>query len=127
MELAPATDVGHMHLQVADLERSRRFYQDLLGLEVTQANYPGALFLAADGYHHHVGLNVWAGKGAPPPPARAVGLVSFGFRIPDQATWEETVQRLRQAGVPIETRTHPQTGESLFVRDPDGIGVELVR
>ncbi len=69
----PETDVGHVHLHVSDLTRAEAFYSDLLGLDVTQRGYPGALFLSAGGYHHHLGVNVWAGAGAPPPPLEAAG------------------------------------------------------
>ena len=69
-----AARIGHVHLNVADLDEAERFYGQVLGFDVTARGYPGALFLAAGGYHHHVGLNVWAGKGAPPPPAGAAGL-----------------------------------------------------
>ena len=76
------TKIGHVHLNVADLASSERFYADQLGLDVTARSYPGALFLAAGGYHHHIGVNVWRGDGAPPPPAGALGLRSFELLVP---------------------------------------------
>ena len=120
----PGTDVGHVHLQVSDLGRAEAFYAGLLGLDVTQRGYPGALFLSAGGYHHHVGLIVWAGVGAPPPPADAVGLVSFALRVPEVEVWRALVERLRAAGVDVE-----EAGENaprVLVHDPDGNGVELL-
>lgn len=80
--LPATTCIGHVHLHVADLPESERFYCDLLGFDVVQRSYPGALFVSAGGYHHHVGLNVWAGRGAPPPPADAVGLRLFAMELP---------------------------------------------
>ncbi|MEJ2209564.1 MAG: VOC family protein [Anaerolineae bacterium] len=122
----PGTDVGHVHLQVSDLGRAEAFYGGLLGLEVTQRGYPGALFLSAGGYHHHVGLNVWAGAGASRPPSDAVGLVSFALRLPEVEAWRALVERVRAAGVEVAL------GEDAYgawarTQDPDGNGVELLR
>jgi catechol 2,3-dioxygenase len=123
--VAPETDIGHVHLQISNLAQSEQFYSGLLGLEVTQRSYPGALFLSAGGYHHHLGLNTWAGEGAPPPPPEAVGLVSFGLELPDETTWQSAVARLRNAGKDVETRKE-SSGGSALAHDPDGTGVELV-
>ena len=76
------TDIGHVHLHVSDLHAADEFYNGLLGFDVTQRSYPGALFLSAGGYHHHIGANTWAGRGVPPPPNDAVGLLAFGFLSP---------------------------------------------
>jgi catechol 2,3-dioxygenase len=123
--IAPNTDIGHIHLHVANLRDAEAFYCDLLGLEVMQRSYPGALFVAAGGYHHHVGLNIWAGEGAPPPPPDAVGLLSFSLEIPDVQVWQTTIDRVEAAGVRVEAR-HDQDGtKSVLVRDPSGNGVEL--
>jgi len=115
------TDIGHVHLQVSNLERARQFYGDLLGMDVTQADYPGALFLSAGKYHHHLGVNVWAGESAAAPPENAVGLYSFGLLIPDRTARRILVDRLKQADVPLEERPG-----SVLVRDPDGNIVEIV-
>lgn len=123
--LPPGTRVGHVHLQVSDLRRAEAFYCGLLGFVPTQRSYPGALFVAIDGYHHHVGLNVWAGEGVPPAPPDAAGLIAFGLRLPDRSTWEQLARRLERAGLPLETPPADQPGIGLLVRDPDGIGVEL--
>jgi catechol 2,3-dioxygenase len=123
----PRMDVGHIHLQVSDLERSRAFYQDILGLEVTQSDFPGALFLAAGKNHHHLGLNVWAGEGAPQPPPNTVGLKSFGLNIPDRTSRALLVERLRGAGILVQEKLDAITGQkSLLFYDPDRNGIELV-
>ena len=120
----PATKVGHIHLQVADLARSERFYHGILGFDVTQRSFPGALFLSAGGYHHHVGLNTWAGRGAPGPPEAALGLSSFALVVPDPATWNLLKARVTSAGI---AGADPADGmKGFLLRDPDGIGVEVV-
>ena len=122
----PGADIGHVHLHVADLARAEAFYHGLLGLDVTQQGYPGALFLSAGGYHHHLGINTWAGTGAPPPPAEAVGLLSFTLQIPDGKAWRAALARLAGAGMAPEVQ-HDCPGKRIALfRDPDGLGVELV-
>jgi catechol 2,3-dioxygenase len=122
----PGTDIGHVHLHVSDLARAEAFYHGLLGLDVTQRGYPGALFLSAGGYHHHLGINTWAGAGAPPPPAEAVRLLSFALQIPDGEAWRAVLARLADAGVAPEVQRDGPDERSALVRDPDGLGVELV-
>ena len=117
----PGTDIGHMHLHVSDLERAEAFYHDLLGLDVMQRSYPGALFLAAGGYHHHLGVNTWAGRGVPPAPPDAAGLIAWSLRVPGDA-WDTLVERVRAAELPLED--HPA---GLLVRDPDQNGLVLAR
>jgi catechol 2,3-dioxygenase len=121
--ISPGTGVGHVHLSVADLAQSERFYSGILGLSVTQRSLPGALFLAAGGYHHHLGVNVWAGIGAPGPPPGAAGISSFSFLVPDAATVETVRERLRKAGFAAEPI--PGRCRAVGTRDPDGIAVEL--
>ncbi|MBI4530466.1 MAG: VOC family protein [Candidatus Latescibacteria bacterium] len=120
------TDIGHVHLQVSDLTQAEAFYHGLLGLDVTQRNYPGALFLSAGGYHHHLGLNIWAGHGASPPPPDAVGLLSFALRIPDRETYQTLQTRIQAAGIPVEDWRSDEHTVSILVRDPDRNGVELL-
>jgi catechol 2,3-dioxygenase len=111
--IAPGTDIGHVHLHVSDLNTAERFYVDTLGFEVMQRGYPGALFVAAGGYHHHLGLNIWAGK--TPPPINAVGLIAFSVVVPDSQGYEDTLRRFDQAGIMVER------GESEFTAaDQDG-------
>lgn len=120
--LEPGTVVGHIHLHVSDLAAAEGLYRGILGLEVTNRRYPGALFLAADGYHHHVAVNTWAGVGAPAPPAHSVGLHYFAWLVSDPGEWQALHQRLAGAGVPVE-----QTPDGLMVTGPDGIRLLLPR
>jgi catechol 2,3-dioxygenase len=117
----PRTVIGHMHLNVSDLERSEAFYCDLLGFDVTQRSYPGALFVSAGGYHHHIGLNVWNGHGAPPPPPDSTGLIGFGIALPDETSRRTLIERARSAGAAVD-----EAGEAAQVTDPDGIVIGLV-
>jgi catechol 2,3-dioxygenase len=96
----PATDIGHIHLRVSNLQAAEEFYHGVLGFDVMQRDMVGALFLAAGGYHHHIGVNTWASLGAPRPPADAVGLISFGVLVPDAGTLREVTKRLGAAGSP---------------------------
>jgi catechol 2,3-dioxygenase len=97
--LDPATRIGHVHLQVASLPEAEAFYVDALGFEPTVRGYPGALFVSAGGYHHHLGLNTWAGQGAPAPPSGARGLRSFTIVLPDEAALEATLEAAAAAGL----------------------------
>jgi catechol 2,3-dioxygenase len=115
------TTIGHVHLQVADLADSEAFYSGVLGLDVTVRGYPGALFVSAGGYHHHIGLNTWHSAGAPPPPAGSVGLRSFELLLPDARELEAVLSRVRAAGLPVDDA--PRAGA--LVRDPSGNGVLL--
>jgi catechol 2,3-dioxygenase len=110
--LPAATRIGHVHLQVADLDDARRFYCDVLGFEQT-AGRGGALFVSAGGYHHHVGLNVWDSLNAPQPPASMAGLVEFVIALPDAAALAATRTRIEAAGGATEP-----AGRDLLVRDP---------
>lgn len=114
------TTIGHVHLSVADLDAAERFYSGLVGFDVTVRGYPGALFVAAGGYHHHLGLNTWRSRGAPPAPEGARGLDRFSVRLFDQDEVERVGSRLDAAGVAVE----PADG-GLLARDPSGIGVLL--
>lgn len=118
----PETRMGHIHLHVSDLGKAENFYSRLLGFDVTERNYPGALFLSAGGYHHHLGVNIWAGPGAPPPPEDAAGLLDFAIVIPDAGAAQRTVDRLRSGGVAIT-----ETGDRQWrTKDPDGTGVLII-
>jgi catechol 2,3-dioxygenase len=111
--VVPGTIIGHVHLHVSDLKRAEDFYSGLLGFDVMQRDYPGALFVAAGGYHHHLGLNTWAGR--MPAPASAVGLEDFTVIIPGEAAWQQAVER---TGAAIE-------GDRAVATDPDGNRVVL--
>lgn len=119
--LPASTIIGHVHLQVSDLHTSERFYHELLGFDVMTRAYPGALFLAAGGYHHHFGLNTWAGVGIPPAPEDAAGLESITLQIPDREALLAAVERLRAAGFEVR-EPHPNQWE---VEDPQRIRVVL--
>lgn len=118
------TRIGHIHLRVSDLARSEQFYVGLLGFEVMVRGYPGALFVSAGGYHHHIGLNTWSGTGIPPLTPDDAGLRYFSITVPDTQAREDALRRLRSAGVPLdEIAEGPVRG--ILARDPDGIGVLL--
>lgn len=123
--IPPETDIGHIHLQVSDLAETEDFYHTLLGFDVTQRSYPGALFLSAGGYHHHIGTNTWSSRAAPPPPVDAVGLLSYSIKIPDWDAWETLYVRLQESGIPIEYLEADQT-ISLLLHDPSQNHVELI-
>jgi len=110
--MAAGTVIGHVHLHVADLRAAEAFYGGVLGFELMQ-RYPGALFMAAGGYHHHLGLNTWAGVGVPPAPPEAAGLRRFTVLLPDSDAREAVVERVRAAGLTLEERE-----EGVLLRDP---------
>src|SRR3954471_11467284 len=101
MKAHPETQIGHVHLTVADLERSLAFYRDVLGFEVTARYGDSAVFLSAGGYHHHIGLNTWAGEGAPPPPPRTTGLYHFAILYPSRKELAAVIKRLIDVGYPL--------------------------
>jgi catechol 2,3-dioxygenase len=115
-----ATTIGHIHLQVSDLDRSRTFYADALGLRVTSDAFRGACFLAAGDYHHHLGLNTWAVRPGPAGQAAGAGLVEFELVLSTAHDVARTVARLKGAGVAVRTE-----GPAPLVADPDGIGLRL--
>ena len=121
----PDTDIGHVHLHVSDLTKAEAFYCGVLGFDVTQRSYPGALFISAGGYHHHLGLNIWAGKGAPPPPPEAVGLQRFSITIPDPTALEILKTQMQTAGLTFTEHRTAANQAALFTRDQDGNGVEI--
>lgn len=121
----PRVDVGHVHLKVSDLERAIRFYSGVLGFEVTQRMGAHAAFLSAGGYHHHVGLNTWESAGGPPPPPGTTGLYHVAFRYPTRAALGAALRRLLEHGVGLDGASDHGVSEALYLRDPDGNGVEL--
>ena len=123
----PQTRIGHVHLTVADLDRALQFYRDVLGFEVTTRYGRDAVFLSAGGYHHHIGLNTWAGPNAPRPPAGTTGLYHFAILFPDRRALAAAVRRLLDHGIPLEGAADHGVSEAVYVRDPDGNGVELYR
>jgi len=121
----PRVAVGHVHLKVADLERAVRFYTDVLGFEVMQRMGSHAAFLSAGGYHHHVGLNTWESAGGPPPPRGTTGLYHVAFVYPDRAALARAYRRLIEHSVALEGASDHGVSEALYLRDPDGNGIEL--
>lgn len=125
--LPPATRVGHVHLKVSDLDRSIAFYAGVLGFEVMQHYGRQAAFLAAGGYHHHIGLNTWESAGATPPPPGHTGLYHTAFLFPDRASLGAAVRRVIAAGIPLDGAADHGVSEAVYLRDPDDNGVELYR
>jgi catechol 2,3-dioxygenase len=123
----PEIRIGHVHLTVSNLERALTFYRDALGFEVTQRYGPSAVFLSAGGYHHHIGLNTWAGEGAPQPPPGRTGLYHFAILYPNRRELARAFKRLFDHGVPIEGASDHGVSEAIYLRDPDGNGIELYR
>jgi catechol 2,3-dioxygenase len=121
----PETRIGHVHLKVADIERALGFYRDLLGFEVTQWYGEDAVFLSAGGYHHHIGLNTWAGRGVPPAPQRAAGLFHLAILYPERRELAKALRGLVDAGYPLDGASDHGVSEALYLRDPDDNGVEL--
>jgi catechol 2,3-dioxygenase len=121
-EVPVGTRIGHTHLQVSELERTERFYAGVLGFDVVVRGYPGALFVSAGGYHHHLGLNTWHSAGSEPPAPGSVGLRSFEVVLPGADELEAVLTRVSNAGLPLEAV--PER-DSRIVRDPSGNAVEL--
>ena len=121
----PQVRIGHVHLKVADLERALRFYRDVLGFEVTYRYGEQAVFLSAGGYHHHIGLNTWESLRGSPSPAGSTGLFHFAILYPTRAELADAVRRVSSAGIPLEGASDHGVSEAIYLRDPDGNGVEL--
>jgi catechol 2,3-dioxygenase len=124
----PGTRIGHVHLKVADLERALGFYNGVLGFEVMQRRgYDGAAFVSAGGYHHHIGLNTWESRGGSPPPPGTTGLYHVAILYPTRAALADALRRLIAAGIALDGASDHGVSEALYLRDPDGNGVELYR
>ena len=121
----PHVRIGHVHLKVADLERSLRFYCDVLGFELMQRMSDQAAFVSAGGYHHHIGLNTWDSRGGSPPPPGATGLFHIGILYPTRAALADAVRRLMKARIRLDGASDHGVSEAIYLRDPDGNGVEL--
>ncbi|UFN47938.1 VOC family protein [Roseomonas sp. OT10] len=119
--------IGHVHLKVAELERGLRFWRDVIGLQETQRYGRHAVFLSAGGYHHHIALNTWESAGGPPPAPGTTGLYHVALLYPDRATLGTALRRVLEAGIPLEGASDHGVSEAIYLRDPDGNGVELYR
>ena len=117
--------IGHVHLKVADLERAVAFYRDVLGYELTQRYGAQAAFLSAGGYHHHIGLNTWESAGGSPPPPGTTGLYHLAILYTTRKELAQALQRLIDANIPLDGAADHGVSEALYLRDPDGNGVEL--
>ncbi|MCZ7656388.1 MAG: VOC family protein [Xanthobacteraceae bacterium] len=125
--VAAGTRIGHVHLKVADLERALAFYCGVLGFTLTQRYGREAAFVSAGGYHHHIGLNTWESRGGSPPPRGSTGLFHVAILYPSRADLADALRRLTAAGVPLDGASDHGVSEALYLRDPDGNGIELYR
>jgi catechol 2,3-dioxygenase len=121
----PRTDIGHVHLKVSDLERSLEFYCGVLGFELMQRMGDDAAFVAAGGYHHHIGLNTWQSKGGTPPPPGTTGLFHVAIRYPDRGALGKALRSVVEAGIGIDGASDHGVSEAIYLRDPDQNGIEL--
>lgn len=119
------TRIGHVHLKVSNLQNSIDFYHGVLGFEITQRYGPGAVFLSAGGYHHHIGLNTWESLGGSAPRPGSTGLYHVAILYPTRADLADALRRLNQAGVHLQGASDHGVSEALYLSDPDGNGVEL--
>ncbi|MFB5265570.1 VOC family protein [Paenibacillus enshidis] len=118
--LPAGTVIGHVHFHVSDLKDAEQFYVNLLGFDITAFYGSMALFISAGGYHHHIGLNTWAGVGVPPVPENAAGIDYFTLRLPDQKELDAVVSRLTESGYSLTAHDG-----ALLVKDPFNIGIKL--
>jgi catechol 2,3-dioxygenase len=121
----PGVRIGHVHLKVADLERSLGFYRGVLGFALTQRYGAQAAFVSAGGYHHHIGLNTWESEGGSAPPPGSTGLYHVAILYPTRAALADALRRLIRAKIPLDGASDHGVSEALYLRDPDGNGVEL--
>jgi catechol 2,3-dioxygenase len=123
--LHPDVRIGHVHLKVADLDRALAFYRGVLGFQLTQRMGNSAAFISAGGYHHHIGLNTWESEGGSPPPPGSTGLYHLAILYPTRAELADALRRLIAAKIPLDGASDHGVSEALYLRDPDGNGVEL--
>jgi catechol 2,3-dioxygenase len=124
-KIPEATRIGHVHLKVTDIERSLKFYRDLLGFEVKQYYGDSAVFVSAGGYHHHIGLNTWHSKDAGPAPVRAAGLYHVAILYPTRTDLAKILKRLIEAKYPLRGASDHGVSEAIYLDDPDENGIEL--
>ena len=123
--IAAGTRIGHVHLRVADLSRALDFYVGVLGFQLRQQYGDQAAFISAGGYHHHIGLNTWESRGGTPPPPGHTGLFHTAILYPTRAALADALRRLIAAKIPLDGASDHGVSEALYLRDPDGNGVEL--
>jgi catechol 2,3-dioxygenase len=125
--IEPEVRIGHVHLKVADIQRSLDFYCGILGFQVMSLLGDHAAFISAGGYHHHIGLNTWESRGGGPPPPGTTGLYHHAILFPDRASLARALKRLVDAGWPLTGASDHGVSEAIYLDDPDGNGVELYR
>src|SRR6188768_676568 len=123
----PQVRIGHVHLKVADLGRSLRFYCGVLGFQITQRYGTQAAFVSAGGYHHHIGLNTWESRGGSPPPPGTTGLFHVAIRYPSRKSLATAVKGVMDAGLSLTGASDHGVSEAVYLRDPDENGIELYR
>ncbi len=124
-QIHPGAQIGHVHLKVSDLGRAETFYRDAFGFEVMARYGTGASFLAAGGYHHHLGLNTWESRGGSPPPSGTTGLFHFAILMPTRTELARAVKRLADHGVALDGMADHGVSEAIYLHDPDGNGIEI--
>lgn len=125
MSIHPEVKIGHVHLTVSNLDKALSFYMDILGFEVTTWYGTSAVFLSAGGYHHHIGLNTWSGEGAKPAPEGHTGLYHVAILYPSRKELANALKNLNEAKYPIDGSADHGVSEAIYLRDPDGNGIEL--
>ena len=125
--IAAGASIGHVHLKVAELDRALGFYVGVLGFTLTQRFGTQAAFVSAGGYHHHIGLNTWDSAGGSAPPPGSTGLYHLAILYPTRGDLADALRRLQRAGIPLDGASDHGVSEALYLRDPDGNGVELYR
>lgn len=121
----PGVRIGHVHLKVADLERSLAFYCGVLGFQLTQRYGPDAAFISAGGYHHHIGLNTWESREGRPPRRGSTGLYHVALLYPDRSSLADALRRLIEHQIPLDGAADHGVSEAIYLQDPDGNGLEL--
>lgn len=123
--IASGTRIGHVHLKVSNIQRALDFYAGVLGFELQQLYGAQAAFISAGGYHHHIGLNTWESEGGSPPPHGTTGLFHLAILYPQRADLADALKRLSAHGIDLDGASDHGVSEALYLRDPDGNGVEL--
>jgi catechol 2,3-dioxygenase len=126
-QIDSAVRIGHVHLKVANLQRSLDFYCGVLGFQLMQRFGPQAAFISAGGYHHHIGLNTWESLGGQPPAPGTTGLYHVAILYPTRAALADALRRLQRTKIPLDGAADHGVSEALYLHDPDGNGLELYR
>ena len=125
--ISAGTDIGHVHLKVSSIDQALDFYCGVLGFELMAMYGDSAAFIAAGGYHHHIGLNTWYSRNGAPPPRSATGLYHVAIRFPSRKDLAITVKRVLDAGVQLQGASDHGVSEAIYLADPDMNGIELYR